>query len=460
MKFRRFSSLFVRQSGTTDCGLACLSMVFRHQGRTDPKSLLNTSPGRMLSLLELREIAKANGLEAKCVEMDISFLRALDKPCILHLQDGEDAHFQVFFPTRQKRGNDRVLVADPARYFYFCKLSDLEKRWPSKAALFFPNLATDPPRRGSLFGNQAIRRLLTGLPWQVVPLLQLVVTVSGLCLVGFLEKLSYSTLDPDTTKFMKLLGLAIVLAAGREVFDFTGQRFFHKISRELVDRLINRYLIICRAPASNQHGLPLKRTFTDIQKISLGMDVLLNNLIPNSVMMLIYLTVQFFLVPPAAVFTLLVTVLLFVCSYSHACCAAYDLAHLDQLKGKLDNLWVKIGPECTESGNYTTIQSSMTALLDDHQAGAQRHSRWFLLVRLFAGSVMLITALVVVIYLSTFRLGPQGALWCLSAGFLGSITLIRLFRGVFPVMQALETFEQNDRHCYQEEIIPLDQTHN
>jgi ABC-type bacteriocin/lantibiotic exporter with double-glycine peptidase domain len=92
--------IFIRQLTQNDCGVACLSMVLNYSGRETEVNVFRERTmisGEGLSLLELRNLAAELNLPARCVQMNIQFLRECCPPYILHMVNeyGED-HFQVY----------------------------------------------------------------------------------------------------------------------------------------------------------------------------------------------------------------------------------------------------------------------------------------------------------------------------------------------------------------------------
>ena len=101
----------IRQSTGAECGLACLAMIAVYHGyRTDITELRQRFPLslRGMSLAELTEIAGEMSLGARAVRLDLTQLRQLRLPCILHWE------FNHFVVLKRISGRSAV-IHDPAR---------------------------------------------------------------------------------------------------------------------------------------------------------------------------------------------------------------------------------------------------------------------------------------------------------------------------------------------------------
>jgi ABC-type bacteriocin/lantibiotic exporter with double-glycine peptidase domain len=110
--------IFIRQINENDCGIACLSMIFNYAGRTKEalelrhQALFKESG---ISLLELKIKAAIFDQAAKCVKLDLSYLRASDQPIILHMiNENGNNHYQVCFGSVLRKKSRLYLMADPA----------------------------------------------------------------------------------------------------------------------------------------------------------------------------------------------------------------------------------------------------------------------------------------------------------------------------------------------------------
>ena len=98
---RKLRKYHVAQLGEYTCGLACLSTLsIFHGGEVSQEKLRDISGTTTsgTSLLGMIHAAKEIGLEAKGFEADLSHLKELESPVILHVVlDKVREHFVVFF---------------------------------------------------------------------------------------------------------------------------------------------------------------------------------------------------------------------------------------------------------------------------------------------------------------------------------------------------------------------------
>ncbi len=107
--------VFFHQHDAMDCGPACLQMVARHYGKKYRIATLRekcyiTRDG--VSLLGISDAAEAIGFDTAGVQ--ISFKQMAEEaplPCIVHWKQ---RHFVVVYDIAEKRGSQKVYVADPA----------------------------------------------------------------------------------------------------------------------------------------------------------------------------------------------------------------------------------------------------------------------------------------------------------------------------------------------------------
>lgn len=116
---------FVNQTSYNDCGLACLSMIFKSYGlKAELKDLKEefAVKDKMISVYDLIKISSKKGIHAigyKNVSLEKT------KPlCIAHVIDNDRQHFVVLIKVLK----NKVLIADPSRrIMYVDKTSFLKK---------------------------------------------------------------------------------------------------------------------------------------------------------------------------------------------------------------------------------------------------------------------------------------------------------------------------------------------
>jgi ABC-type bacteriocin/lantibiotic exporter with double-glycine peptidase domain len=122
---------YIRQASRADCGMAALASVMSYYHGPVPshRDLLDRYPPASpegYSLGELRDIARAHGLEAFVVPGDEAFLRSQvgrGRPLIVPLHD----HYVVVVGLDD--GRNKVLAMDPARGPVQLELNDFAAGW-------------------------------------------------------------------------------------------------------------------------------------------------------------------------------------------------------------------------------------------------------------------------------------------------------------------------------------------
>lgn len=296
---------FIRQSSEADCGLACLAMILNYSGRADRAHHLRSLhvPPNGLSLLELREMAANYQMDAQCVEMEVTFLRTLESPCILLVKnDRGENHFVVCYGGRRRGGIFSYWIADPAKQFYQVDEKQILEQWESRAALYFFQLERDLSafRRP----NWLTLLLVPGYPravWALIPLLTLFSTISGICLTWLLQK---GMTDHDVFSWriaVPLLLLLLLVNLFKSFFSFIRQRILI-----MVNLGVNRYLM-CRLLrnlfTSTDKSLPtvfnVKNGLKDIQKMQNALSALIATIISDGFLLILLLSGATYLSPYA-----------------------------------------------------------------------------------------------------------------------------------------------------------------
>lgn len=127
----------VHQTESSECGLACLAMICGHYGRnTDLIALrrqFNLS-ARGATLAGVRETATQLGMETRALSLDLSELRALRLPCILHWNFN---HFVVLVSARK----NRFVLHDPARGRRTAGIAEMSESFTGVALEVWPGSA-------------------------------------------------------------------------------------------------------------------------------------------------------------------------------------------------------------------------------------------------------------------------------------------------------------------------------
>src|ERR1051326_4217944 len=98
---KKIKKIFVRQQDRSDCGVACLASVIKYHGGAATLEKLRELSGtnkQGTTLLGLFQAAKQTGLLPGAFEADITHLKKITSPCILHvIVNDRLQHYVVFF---------------------------------------------------------------------------------------------------------------------------------------------------------------------------------------------------------------------------------------------------------------------------------------------------------------------------------------------------------------------------
>lgn len=109
-----------------ECGIACLSMICRHYGKTIPlhklRELCPPTP-QGVSMLALEASAKTLGFNTACAKMKLQDLDSSQLPCILYWKH---SHFVVLYAVD---GNGKYRIADPAMGKRISSAEEMDECW-------------------------------------------------------------------------------------------------------------------------------------------------------------------------------------------------------------------------------------------------------------------------------------------------------------------------------------------
>lgn len=129
-----FKTKTILQYGETECGLACLAILFHYFGLNYPLSALRDEAGvtrdgsRASTLLSL---ARQHGFEAEAYSLEIDALKSVPSPVILHWNF---SHYVVY---EGMRGN-QVAINDPAMGRVTISRNDLDESFTGVAIVLKP----------------------------------------------------------------------------------------------------------------------------------------------------------------------------------------------------------------------------------------------------------------------------------------------------------------------------------
>ncbi|EDO6205049.1 peptidase domain-containing ABC transporter [Salmonella enterica] len=137
----------IHQTESSECGIACLAMVFGHYGKSiDLFSLrqqFNIS-SRRATLYSIRTIAVQMGMTARALSLDLNELNVLRRPCILHWNFN---HFVVLVSVKR----NGFVLHDPARGRIIVSKAEASKCFTGIALELWP---------GSTFRRERVKKRL------------------------------------------------------------------------------------------------------------------------------------------------------------------------------------------------------------------------------------------------------------------------------------------------------------
>ncbi|ECI2562187.1 peptidase domain-containing ABC transporter [Salmonella enterica] len=137
----------IHQTESSECGIACLAMVFGHYGKSiDLFSLrqqFNIS-SRGATLYSIRTIAVQMGMTARALSLDLNELNVLRRPCILHWNFN---HFVVLVSVKR----NGFVLHDPARGRIIVNKAEASKCFTGIALELWP---------GSTFRRERVKKRL------------------------------------------------------------------------------------------------------------------------------------------------------------------------------------------------------------------------------------------------------------------------------------------------------------
>lgn len=126
---RHIGKSFVLQKSFSDCGVACLNSVINyHGGITNYENLriLSGTGHQGTTLLGLFQAAKSLGFNVEGIHGDISYLRTLKTPAILHVVSSNNMlHYIVLYSSK----DSQFLIGDPAIGIKWIKEEELVLIW-------------------------------------------------------------------------------------------------------------------------------------------------------------------------------------------------------------------------------------------------------------------------------------------------------------------------------------------
>jgi ATP-binding cassette, subfamily C, bacteriocin exporter len=394
--FNLIKKSFVRQSATNDCGTACLSMILNFTGRANEVPFIaetTTIRENGLSLLELKTVAEGFKLPCRCVQMEVSFLRDVSSPCILHMvNDKGENHFQVCYGSRNRRNKISYLMADPAKQVYYLSAEQLEKKWISKAALYFSELHEDLNafEKSPLISLLSIKFFPAGL-WVSVPLITICTAFLGIGFTWVLQKgLSDSMILKEGNVTVEITVLLLIISIFKSIFSFVRQYILIGINMGVNRHLMFSYIgNLLNGVSLNKKGInqnAFKNDMSDIQKIQNAVSIFIATLLSDGSLIIIMTAATFYLFPVAGIINMIYLGIVGFITIKQLPSISYNNASLKELSGTTENYILKDLERIPKDLGNTDIGEKV----EFHKGN---HNRHLLFARYFAISISKITLL-------------------------------------------------------------------
>lgn len=251
---RHINKTFSLQQEQSDCGVACLQSLIRFYGGDVSLEQLRQLSGTQTSgttLLGLKQCATNLGMEAEAFEANLSSLKLIEQPCILHVVIAENfLHYVVIYKFDPER--NAFLLGDPAKGVSWISLQDLSVIWKGNFLLlvspgqnFMRSNKTKKDGWAWIFGLvKADLNLLYG-----TLVLGIFTTILSLSTAIFSQQLIDQIL-PDKNVFKLSLGLFLltIVLLIRALTNYVRQQFIllqgKRFNNNLVFSFINKLFFL------------------------------------------------------------------------------------------------------------------------------------------------------------------------------------------------------------------------
>lgn len=239
------------QTGSMQCGAACLHMICKYWGQEYPldhlANLCNISVNGT-SLLNMNEAANAIGLKTICKKTDIETLIQAPLPCILHWNNN---HFVVLYKVK----SNKFYIANPSKGFEKFDIQKFQYNWTgeneaSKGIAMFIKPAETFFKQDVIENNENSSKFL--LKYGKPHYKQFLLIIIGLLLAGALQLvlpfLTQSIVDVGIKErgiyfvWLMLLG-QLMLVIARTAIDFARRWILLHLSLRIHISLIGDFFI-------------------------------------------------------------------------------------------------------------------------------------------------------------------------------------------------------------------------
>lgn len=242
---KELQKYFVHQQDQSDCGVACLLSVIRYYGGDAKLERLREISGTSrqgTTLLGLYQASEQLALKPQAFEAEADNLKAIGKPCILHvIIDDKLQHYIVVYAYQ----NGQFIVADPA--FGIKSMSEMElgRIWKTKALLILEPAdhfvkATAAKKEQRAWFRKLIEEDLNVLAVSAV--LGIFIASLSVSTAIFLQRLIDDIL-PEKQEMTIIVGLVLLgfLLVVKAMMGYIRQYFLLRQTREFNNRIVHLF---------------------------------------------------------------------------------------------------------------------------------------------------------------------------------------------------------------------------
>lgn len=245
MKSKKYKKIFVKQHSEFTCGLACLAMIVRYYGgeiRQEDLRYISGTTIQGTTLLGLYQAAQKVNLIAEGFEADISNLKTIQTPTILHVTKDEfSEHYIVCFGF----DGDNFIVGDPDWGIVNMPEKELEEIWKTKALLTIePSMyfeKSQSEKRNKYIWFKTILKPDVSVLSSIF-ILGITISLLGLTTAIFSQKLIDNLLpSKDYIKLILGIGMFVVLLIFSNGLNYLRDIFIIRQIRTFNNRIINEF---------------------------------------------------------------------------------------------------------------------------------------------------------------------------------------------------------------------------
>ncbi|MFR0607435.1 MULTISPECIES: peptide cleavage/export ABC transporter [Limosilactobacillus] len=259
-----FYKNYVAQVDESDCGIAALSMVFKHYGSNyllaSLRELANTDKSGT-SAFALIKTAEKVGFDTKAIKADMSLfdIKDIPYPFIVHVikKSGLEHYYVVLGSTKTK-----VIVADPDPREKIKKISkdDFKNEWTGVSIFLVPSIDYAPVSKKkrsfiSLFGKLLTQKKLI----LDIVLSALLITIISIATSYYIQSIIDTFIPNDMQYTLNIISIGLIITyIFNAVFTYTRDYLLIVLGQRLSIDIILAYI---------RHVLQLPITFFSTRKI-------------------------------------------------------------------------------------------------------------------------------------------------------------------------------------------------